>query len=84
MIEVGTIVELYNNKKYIITDSIKEYNNIYYLALEVDYDTEIPKENSVFLKHIDNELIQVDDGNIIDYLKQVFVDKFLKEVMSET
>ena len=50
MIEIGSIVELSNNKKYIMTDSSIENGSVYYLALEVDYQTEMPKEDSIFFK----------------------------------
>jgi len=51
MIESGLIVELSNNKKYIITDSTLENGKVYYLALEVDYNTESPTDESIFFEH---------------------------------
>ena len=48
MIESGSIVSLSNNKKYMITDSTYENGILYYLTLEVDYNTEMPKDESVF------------------------------------
>ncbi|MBQ3021166.1 MAG: hypothetical protein IJD92_02970 [Bacilli bacterium] len=79
MIENGTIVELSNNKKYILTDSVIENNHIYYLALEVDYKTEIPNENSMFFELKNNNILTpITDINDIDFLKIVFVNKFIE------
>ena len=84
MIENGSIVELSNNKKYIMTDSSFEDGNMYYLALEVDFETELPKEDSMFFKHGDNNtLIPVTNEGDIDFLKTVFVNKFLNSIMEE-
>ena len=84
MIENGSIVELSNNKKYIMTDSSIENGNVYYLALEVDFDTEMPKEDSIFFKQGENNtLIPVTNDGDIDFLKTVFVQKFLNSVMDE-
>lgn len=84
MIESGSIVELSNNKKYIITDSSIENGSIYYLALEVDYQTEMPKEDSMFFKHGENNtLIPVANDSDIEFLKTLFVNKFLDSVMAE-
>lgn len=83
MIETGSIVELSNNKKYIITDSSIENNSIFYMALEVDYNTEKPLEKSMFFQHKDDTLIPVTAEGDIEFLKTIFVDKFLKEVMNE-
>lgn len=84
MIENGSIVELSNNKKYIMTDSSLENGSIYYLALEVDYNTEMPKEDSMFFKHGENNtLIPVTNEGDIDFLKTIFVEKFLNSVMNE-
>ncbi len=84
MIESGSILELSNNKKYLITDGSVENGNIYYLTLEVDNDTEIPTENSVFFKQINNnKVIPVTNEDDIDFLKSVFVNKFLNSFMGE-
>lgn len=84
MIESGSIVELSNNKKYIITDSSMENGSTYYLALEVDYNTEVPKENSMFFKHGENNtLVPVMNESDIDFLKTIFVNKFLESVMDD-
>ncbi len=84
MIENGSIVELSNNKKYIMTDSSIENGSIYYLALEVDYQTEMPKEDSMFFKHGDNNtLIPITDESDVEFLKTMFVNKFLDSVMTE-
>lgn len=84
MIENGSIVELSNNKKYIMTDSSIENGNIYYLALEVDYQTEMPKEDSMFFRHGENNtLIPVTSDSDIEFLKTMFVNKFLDSVMVE-
>lgn len=84
MIENGSIVELSNNKKYIITDSSYENNNVYYLALEVDYETEMPKDDSMFFKHgSNNTLIPILNESDIDFLKDVFVNKFINSIMNE-
>lgn len=84
MIENGSIVELSNNKKYIITDSSIENGSIYYLALEVDYQTEMPKEDSMFFKQGENNtLIPVANDSDIEFLKTLFVNKFLDSVMAE-
>lgn len=84
MIENGSIVELSNNKKYIMTDSSIENGSIYYLALEVDYQTEMPKEDSMFFKHGENNtLIPVTNDSDVEFLKTMFVNKFLDNVMIE-
>lgn len=84
MIESGSIVELSNKKKYIMTDSSLENGSVYYLALEVDFDTEMPKEESIFFKQGDNNtLIPVTNEGDIDFLKTVFVEKFLNSIMVE-
>lgn len=84
MIENGSIVELSNNKKYIMTDSSLENGSIYYLALEVDFDTEMPKEESIFFKQGDNNtLIPVTNEGDIDFLKTIFVNKFLNSILDE-
>ena len=84
MIETGMILELSNNKKYIITDSSFENGKIYYLTLEVDYNTEIPTDNSMFFEHGENDtLIPIKNENDIDFLKTVFVSKFLDEVIDQ-
>lgn len=84
MIENGSIVELSNNKKYIMTDSSIENGSIYYLALEVDYQTEMPKEDSMFFKHGENNtLIPVTNESDVEFLKTMFVNKFLESVMTE-
>lgn len=84
MIENGSIVELSNNKKYIMTDSSIENGSIYYLALEVDYQTEMPKEDSMFFKHGENNtLIPVTNDSDVEFLKTMFVNKFLDSVMAE-
>lgn len=84
MIENGSIVELSNNKKYIMTDSSIENGSIYYLALEVDYQTEMPKEDSMFFKHGDNNtLIPVTNESDVEFLKTMFVNKFLDSFMTE-
>ena len=84
MIETGFIVELSNNKKYIITDSSVEDNNIYYLTLEVDYETEVPTDNSMFFRQgEDDTLIPIKNQSDIEFLKTVFVNKFLDEIIEE-
>ena len=71
-------------KKYIMTDSTYEDGNVYYLALEVDYETEMPKEDSMFFKQGDNNtLIPVTNEGDMDFLKTIFVNKFLNSVMQE-
>ena len=84
MIESGSIVELSNNKKYIITDSSIENGNVYYLTLELDFNTEMPKEESVFFKQTENNtLTPVTNENDVDFLKTIFVNKFLASYMEE-
>lgn len=84
MIENGSIVELSNNKKYIMTDSSLENGSIYYLALEVDYQTEMPKEDSMFFKHGENNtLIPITNDSDVEFLKTIFVNKFLDSIMAE-
>jgi len=79
MIESGVIVELSNNKKYIISDSTLENNKIYYLALELD-KLENPTDESIFFEHgSNNTLIPIKNENDIDFLKTIFVNKFLNE-----
>ena len=82
MIENGSILELSNNKKYIITDSSLENCNIYYLSLEVDFDTEIPKDDTIFFKHTDNNtLTPVTNESDVEFLKTVFLNKFISNYM---
>lgn len=81
MIETGTIVELANKTKYIITDSSIENTHIYYLALEVDFETEEPKNVSMFFEHVDDSLLPVTKDGDVEFLKTVFVNRFLKEFM---
>ena len=84
MIESGSIVELSNNKKYILSDSTLENGNVYYMALELDYDTEMPKEDSIFFRHSDNNtLVAVTNESDIDFLKTIFVNKFINTIMNE-
>lgn len=84
MIENGSIVELSNNKKYIITDSSIENSSIYYLTLEVDYNTEMPKEDSMFFKQGENNtLIPITNESDVEFLKTMFVNKFLDNMMAE-
>ncbi len=79
MIENGSIITLSNNKKYMITDSTVENGNIFYLTLEVDNITELPTEESVFFKQTtNNTLIPINNINDIDFLKNIFVNKFLE------
>lgn len=67
-----------------MTDSSLENGSVYYLALEVDFDTEMPKEESIFFKQGDNNtLIPVTNEGDIDFLKTVFVEKFLNSIMVE-
>ncbi len=87
MTEVGDLVELSNNKKYIIVDSSLEDGSLYYLALEVDNETELPKDkdNGIFFKKGDNEgeLIPVTDEADITFLKAIFLNNFLDDVMEQ-
>lgn len=83
MIESGTIVELANKKKYIVTDGAEENGHVYYLTLEVDYDSEIPKEKSVFFEHVNDTFIPVTNEADIIFLKQIFVDRFLNEYIDD-
>lgn len=83
MIETGTIVELSNNKKYIITDSSIENSHIYYMALELDYNKEIPTDKSMFFEHVDDSLIPITKDGDVEFLKTIFVDRFLKVLMEE-
>ncbi len=79
MIENDSIITLSNNKKYMITDSTVEDGNIFYLTLEVDNITELPTEESVFFKQTtNNTLIPINNINDIDFLKNIFVNKFLE------
>lgn len=81
MIENGSIVELSNNKKYILADSTIENDNIYYLALELDYNTEIPTEESVFFKSGENNtLIPIKNESDKEFLIAVFVNKFVNSI----
>ena len=81
MIENGSIVELSNNKKYILIDSSLENGNIYYMALELDYNTEIPTEESIFFKSGENNtLIPVTNQSDIEFLMAIFVNKFLETI----
>lgn len=83
MIEKGSIVELSNNKKYIMTDSSIENGDVYYMALEVDFETENPKEESAFFKHgTNNTLIPVTNESDVDFLKTIFINKFIEEILN--
>ena len=84
MIQVGSILELSNNKKYIVSDSTLENGKVYYMTLEVDYESEMPTDNSFFFKENgEKTLVLINDLDDIDFLKTVFVNKFLDDVMSE-
>lgn len=83
MIEKGSIVELENGKKYIITDSSIENQKTYYLALEVDYNTEELKDETMFFEDNGDSLIPVISENDILYLKTIFIDKFIEENIDE-
>ena len=84
MLESGSIVELSNNKKYIITDSSIENGDIYYLGLELDYNTEMPMDESVFFKQNDeHSLLKIKNENDIEFLKDVFVNKFLSTYLED-
>ena len=81
MIDKNSLVELSNHKKYLITDSSFENNKIYYLALEVDYNTEVPSDNSLFFEQRDdNTLYPVTNEDDVDFLKTIFVNKFLDSI----
>lgn len=86
MIEKGLVVELSNQKKYIIADSSREDGSVYYMALETDA-IGIPKENAetVFFKQCDNqdELLPVTDENDLAFLQTVFIDKFINDLIEE-
>ena len=85
MIENGSIILLSNNKKYMITDSSIENGNIYYISLEIDYDTEMPKDETVFFKQSDNnKLTPITNESDIEFLKDVFVNKFLSNYVDDT
>lgn len=84
MIENGSIIELSNEKKYMITDSSIEDGIVYYLSLVVDKISEIPTEESVFFKQIDqNTLVPITNPDDVDFLKTIFVNKFLQHYMNE-
>lgn len=84
MIENGSIIELSNEKKYMITDSSIEDGIVYYLSLVVDKISEIPTEESVFFKQIDqNKLVPITNPDDVDFLKTIFVNKFLQHYMNE-
>lgn len=83
MIESGSIVDLSNNKKYVITDSINYDGILYYISLELTDDL-VATDNTVFFKSISrSELIIVSDNALIDTLKDLFVNKFLQEYIDE-
>ncbi len=80
------IVELSNGKKYMLTDSTKENNSIFYFAMEVDYDTELPNDDSksCFFKETENDtLTPVTNEADINYLMTVFVNKLIDDVNDE-
>lgn len=84
MIHVGSVLELSNNKKYIVSDSTLENGKIYYMTLEVDYESEMPTENSFFFKENgENSLVLIKNLDDIEFLKTIFVNKFLDDVMGE-
>ena len=84
MISNGSIVELSNNKKYIITDSSTQNGDIYYLSLELNYDTEMPKDETVFFKQNGKQsLLKITNESDIDFLKDVFINKFLANYNDE-
>ena len=83
MIESGSILDLSNNKKYVITDSINYDGILYYISLELTDDL-VATDNTVFFKSISrSELIIVSDNALIDTLKDLFVNKFLQEYIDE-
>lgn len=79
MIEIGTIVELSNNKKYVITASSMENFKNYYLALEVDYNTKEPTEDYMFFEDAGDSLIPITASSDIEYLRTIFIDNFIEE-----
>ena len=80
MIENGSIIELSNSKKYIITDKTIEDGNVFYLCLELDYETEEPIDETYFFKQDSTKsLIPITNQSDIDFLKNIFVSKFLSE-----
>ena len=79
MLEEGSIIELSNNKKFIITDNVFYKNDLYYLSLEVDFNTLFPTDNTVIFKSRDNGLIEVNDDSEKDILKEIFINKFINE-----
>ena len=83
MIEVGSVVELENLKKYMITASSIENSKVYYLALEVDYDTLEPKEESLFFEETEEGLLPITSERDIYFLRTIFVDNFIKETLNE-
>ena len=83
---VDTIVELENNKKYVILDS-KEINNInYYYGLRLDKNEE-PTNNYLFFEEVlmDNEtyLLPIDDMKKKNSLLTAFTINYLDKVYDE-
>ena len=83
MIEIGSMIELSNNKKYIITASSNENFKTYYLALEVDNVTGEPKEESMFFEANRDTLIPITVEQDVEYLRTIFVNKFIEENIIE-
>ena len=83
---IDNIVELEDNKKYVLLDN-KELNNInYYFALRLD-DKEEPTNNYLFFEEVKNEgetyLDPVDDESIKKLLITVFTANYLDKVYDE-
>ena len=83
---VDKIVELENNKKYVILDS-KEINNInYYYGLRLDKNEE-PTNNYLFFEEVlmDNEtyLLPIDDLKKRSSLLTAFTINYLNKIYDE-
>lgn len=83
MLEIGSVVELENKKKYIITASSVENSKTYYLAIEVDYETEDLKDETMFFEENEEGLIPITNESDIIYLKTIFIDKFFESIEND-
>jgi len=83
---VDTIVELDNNKKYVLLDDKNLNSTNYYLALRLD-EHEEPTNNYLFFREIKDEdeiyLAPVEDESLKGILTTAFTVNYLDKVYDE-
>lgn len=83
---VDKIVELENEKSYVILDETILDNNKYYFGLRINKDEE-PTNNYLFFKefkdNIDTYLIPIEDESMKKLLTTAFTVNFLDKVYDE-